>query len=258
MALIALLQMGMLDGETAKVRLARGLRLLSSLDRSVRMAVFPELWVTGFFEFDDYERQAEPLDGELALQFADAARSKRIWLHAGSIVERADHSRFNTSLLFDPEGRLTASYRKIHLFGYRSREAELLQQGVSPVVVPTELGMIGLATCYDLRFPEFFRCMLATGAEVFVVTSAWPFPRLEHWLVLARARAIENLAYVVACNAAGSQRGQTLLGNSLVVDPWGTPVARAGDAEQILYADLDLNRVHDWRDRFPSLHDRRL
>ncbi|HZU23006.1 MAG TPA: carbon-nitrogen family hydrolase [Terriglobales bacterium] len=258
MTKVALLQIAIRDDETNDQRLQRGLAMLRNLDRVVQLAILPELWTVGFFAFENYASSATPVPGTASEQLAAAARELKIWLHAGSIVERSNEGIHNTSLLFNPEGRLEARYRKIHLFGYESEEATLLKAGSAPQIAQTPLGAIGLSTCYDLRFPELYRAMSKEGAEIFLVASAWPYPRLEHWLVLNRARAIENLAYVVACNAAGRTRGRQLLGNSVVVDPWGVPIARAGGEEQVLYAQLDRELVHEVRSRFPALTDRRL
>lgn len=252
----ALLQIAIRD-ESHDQRLQRGLAMLRNLDRPVQLAILPELWTVGFFSFDQYAASASPIPGPLSEQLANTARKLKIWLHAGSIVERSAEDLHNTSLLFDPDGKLRATYRKLHLFGYESEEGKLLKPGDAPQVIKTPLGALGLSTCYDLRFPELYRLMSKDGAEIFLVTSAWPYPRLEHWLVLNRARAIENLAYVVACNASGQARGKTLLGNSVVVDPWGTPIARAGGDEQVLYASLDPELLRDVRSRFPALRDRR-
>lgn len=256
---IAIVQVEGRGAEPAAARLERGLQLLNTLDRPVGLAVFPELWTVGYFNFAQYATVAEPVPGPLTARFSEAARRAGTWLHAGSVIEcTPERILFNTSVLFDSQGQLRAVYRKIHLFGYQSEEKELLQPGVDPVVVSTRFGHIGLATCYDLRFPELFRILTARGAEAFVVVSAWPQDRLDHWLVLARARAVENLAYVIGCNMCGIVGNTRLAGHSLVVDPWGMPVAAAEDEEQVLHARVDWARVRDLRRRFPALADRRL
>ncbi len=256
---IALLQVAIHDGEDAEHRLQRGLSMLRNLEQPVQLAIFPELWTVGFFSFCRYAAGATRVPGPVTAELAATARELNIWLHAGSLVERsADGALHNTSLLFDPRGELRASYRKIHLFGYDSEESSLLRPGNAVTVLQTPFGCIGLSTCYDLRFPELYRQMLDQGAELFLVTSAWPHPRLEHWLVLNRARAIENLSYVVACNAAGETRGWRFLGNSLVVGPWGEEVARGGEEEQVVFARVNSGQVREVRNRFPALRDRRL
>ncbi|MBV8207742.1 MAG: carbon-nitrogen family hydrolase [Acidobacteria bacterium] len=233
--------------------------MLRSLITRVQLAILPELWTVGFFNFDQYQAVAETIPGPQSEALAAVAREKRMWLHAGSFIERTSEGTLhNSSLLFDPQGRLVSTYRKLHLFGHESDERSLLHPGEAPAIVATPFGIAGLSTCYDLRFPELYRILSRGGAEVFLVSSAWPCTRPEHWLVLNRARAIENLAFVVACNAAGETRGRRLLGSSLVVDPWGVVVARAGEGEEVLHARIDFGLARRVRQQFPALRDRRL
>jgi predicted amidohydrolase len=256
---VALLQLGYCPKESREERFERGLGLLRSLERCVQLAIFPELWAVGYFNFKEYERSSEPIPGPSSHRFSEAARAMGIWLHAGSIIEQSpEGALYNTSLLFAPDGDLYAAYRKMHLFGYDSEESRLLKPGNTPIAVSTPFGKLALTTCYDMRFPELYRRLIEHGVETFLVTAAWPYPRLEHWLILARARAIENLAYMICCNMSGYCQGLKLLGNSMIVDPWGTPIVRAGDEEQILYGRINLDYVREVRERFPALRNRRL
>mgnify|MGYP003847780571 CR=1 FL=1 len=125
-------------------------------------------------------------------------------------------------------------------------------------VVETPLGATGLATCYDLRFPELFRALTDGGASAFLLTSGWPTPRIEHWDILTRARAIENQAYVLACNESGTHGGVPIAGGSMVIDPQGEVLAEAGPGEEILSVGIDPARVAAWRGAFPALEDRRM
>lgn len=218
------------------------------------LVLLPELWATGYFAFDDYAATAQPLDGPLVATLAAAARAAGATLHAGSIVERDGDRIFNTSLLFGPDGTLRHTYRKVHLFGYGSREQELLTPGEKTA----GFGTLALSTCYDLRFPELFRAQVDAGAELFLVAAAWPAARLAHWQLLLRARALENQSWLLACNAAGSQGSVALAGRSAVVDPWGTVVAEAGDRAEVLTVDLDPELPARARAEFPALADRRL
>jgi predicted amidohydrolase len=188
-----------------------------------------------------------------------------VWLHAGSIVERAaapggsppgDGPLYNTSLVFAPDGTLHAVYRKIHRFGFDRGEAALMSAGEQIVTVRHPYGVLGLATCYDLRFPELFRLLLDAGAQLLVVPAGWPARRLAHWRLLARARAVESQAYVLACGTAGTHAGVEQAGHSMVVDPWGEVLAEAGPGEQVLTVDLDPARVAATRTDFPVLRDR--
>ena len=219
------------------------------------LVLLPELWATGYFAFDDYAATAQPLDGPLVREMGTAAARAGIVLHAGSMVELdADGRLFNTSLLFDRDGALVHTYRKVHLFGYGSREQELLTPGERV----RAHGQLALSTCYDLRFPELFRTQVDDGSQLFLVAAAWPLARLEHWQLLLRARALENQSFLLACNAAGHQGEVELAGRSAVVDPWGTVLAEAGAGSQTLTVDIDPELATRSRKEFPALADRRL
>ena len=251
---IASIQMTVGDEEKSK-RLERCEALLDRVKGS-DLVILPEIWNTGYFSFDRYAQEAEPLDGETARRMSAKAKEHGFYLHAGSFVEKKDGRLHNTSVLLDPEGRRMAAYRKIHLYGYGSKESQILSRGNEVVVVSTPLGKIGLATCYDLRFPELFRAMLDQGAELFLVTSGWPYPRLEHWIMLNRVRAIENSAFLASCNCVGINRGARFCGHSMIVDPWGVILASGGDEEGILRAEMDLGKVSAVRGEFPAVSDR--
>jgi len=222
--------------------------------RGADLVVLPELWPQGGFSYDRWETGAQPLGGAVVTAMRDAARDVAATLHMGSFVERDDTGRlFNTSVLIGPSGELLATYRKVHLFGFGEGEPKLMSPGDGVVVHDR----MGLATCYDLRFPELFRRLLDAGADVVLLVAAWPAKRVAHWSLLARARAVENQAFVVACNTAGTHAGVPMGGRSVVVDPWGEILAEAGTGEQVLSVDLDLGLVTRTRESFPVLADRR-
>ncbi len=257
MTRVALVQLEVSDDEAPAQRVDRVAALVAGLG-DVDLAVLPELWHVGAFDLDAAREHAEPLDGPIVTSMREAARSAGIWLHAGSFAELAHGHRYNTSVVIDPSGDVLATYRKQHLFGWEDGEPSVMTAGDALVVLPTPLGATGLATCYDLRFPELFRRLVDSGTETFLIASGWPMPRIEHWSILARARAIENQAWVVACNTAGTHHGVAMGGRSVVVDPRGTVVAEAGVDEEILYADVDPALTQQWRRDFPVLADRRL
>jgi len=237
--------------EERRARVAGLVRAQSGAD----LVVLPELWPQGGFAYDRWEEQAEPIDGPSRQVIAAAARDVGATVHMGSFVERDETGRlFNTSLLLGADGEVLTSYRKIHLFGFGEGEPKLMTPG-SEVVVHDRLG---LATCYDLRFPELFRALVDGGAAALVMASAWPAKRVAHWRLLVQARAVENQMYVVACNTAGEHAGVPMGGQSLVVDPWGVVLAEAGNGEEVLVVDLDLASVAATRSSFPVLADRRL
>uniref|UniRef100_A0AAU2V631 Carbon-nitrogen family hydrolase n=1 Tax=Streptomyces sp. NBC_00003 TaxID=2903608 RepID=A0AAU2V631_9ACTN len=225
--------------------------------RSSDLVVLPELWTVGAFAYELFADEAEKLDGTTAREMSEAARDAGIWLHAGSVPERgADGALYNTSLVFSPDGELAHSYRKIHRFGFDKGEAVLMGAGSALVTVPLPDLTLGLATCYDLRFPELFRGLVDAGAHAFVIPAGWPERRRAHWTLLARARAVENQAYVLACGTAGTHAGVEQAGHSIVVDPWGEVLAEAGPGEEILTVDLDPAKVAATREAFPALKDR--
>ncbi|MEE1929940.1 carbon-nitrogen family hydrolase [Streptomyces sp. TRM 70351] len=254
----SLIQLGVDPDEPVNARRSRAASLVRSLSGS-DLVVLPELWPVGAFAFERFAAEAEPVPGgPTAEVMSEAARDAGVWLHAGSVIERApDGALYNTSLLFAPDGTLAATYRKIHRFGFDRGEATLLSAGTSPVTAPAAGTTLGLATCYDLRFPELFRALTDAGAQLLVVPAGWPAARTGHWTLLARARAVENQCYVLACGTAGSHAGVPQAGRSAVLDPWGETLAEALDAtEQIVTADLDPARVAEVREQFPVLKDR--
>ncbi|RKS80480.1 putative amidohydrolase [Motilibacter peucedani] len=223
------------------------------------LVVLPELWAQGAWNAREWASSAEPLPGSVVPVLADAARAADAYLHCGSVVERADDGTlYNTAVLLGPDGATLATYRKVHRFGFDSGEAAVLGAGPGPVTAAVAGTVAGLATCYDLRFPELFRALVDLGAELVVMASSWPAARIGHWSTLARARAIEDQVWLVACNQTGTQRGVALGGRSVVVSPWGEVVAEADDTEQVLVADIDLSFVATTRAEFPVLRDRRL
>jgi predicted amidohydrolase len=229
------------------------------------LVVLPELWLHGAFDPEPWRTLAEPMHGPTAQLMREAAIDCGIVLHLGSIVEGTPDGKFyNTSLVFDAEGDLLAGYRKIHRFGFDQGEAAVMSPGEHLATFPLRdiddsvRTTVGLATCYDLRFPELYRGLLDAGAETVIQVASWPLARVDHWRTLLRARAIEDQFFVLAASAVGTQAGQQMAGHSMVVDPWGVVVAEADEAETILYADIDLSLVAATRSGFPVHPTRRL
>jgi predicted amidohydrolase len=232
--------------------------VLGLLDRAPASDRFllPELWTCGYFSFNRYKEDSETLEGSTVRVLKQKAKELKAYLFMGSIVEREGHDLYNTSLFLNPRGEVIARYRKIHLFGYQSEEKRLLKPGKEIVVVETPWGKVGLSTCYDLRFPEFFRKMLDEGAHFFLVASAWPRSRLEAWVLFNRSRAHENLTYLFSCNCVGVDQGHPYAGHSMVVDPLGRVVADGGEKESLLSVEVDMNLVDSVRREFSALEDR--
>jgi len=213
--------------------------------------------------------QAEAVPGPITEAMGALARRLGIYIVAGSILEKTEGEArpFNTTALIGPDGRLLGAYRKIHLFDIdipgrvTIRESSMRAPGDRPLCVSTDLGRIGLAICYDLRFPELFRALCDDGAEVVVMPSAFTRPTGQaHWETLIRARAIENQCFFLAPNQFGATaHGFDNYGNSLLVDPWGKVLARgADDGAEVLTAYLDGQELARVRRELPCLEHRRL
>jgi predicted amidohydrolase len=251
---VHVIQLSYGDDETLDERVERVAAMVRA-QQGADLVVLPELWPNGGFAYDRWEASAQPLDGAVVAALRAAARDLGARVHMGSLVERDETGRlFNTSVLLGIDGEVLTVYRKVHLFGFGEGEPKLMTPG--DVVVVHE--GLGLATCYDLRFPEQFRTLLDAGAEVVLLPAAWPAKRVAHWRLLAQARAVENQSYVVACNTAGEHSGVPMGGGSIVVDPWGSVLAEAGTDEEVLVVDLDPDLVARTRSSFPILADRRL
>lgn len=269
---VTIIQVAYGDSEPVAERIERVSALVSE-QRNTDLVVLPELWAHGGFAFSSWADRAETMDGLMVSSLRTVAKEIGVTVHAGSLIERADpgsvgsalgpqgRGLWNTSVLIGPNGDINAVYRKIHRFGFGAGETLLIEAGDTLVTAPLlgrdgrHLTTLGLATCYDLRFPEMFRRL--SNADVVVVPAAWPAPRLEHWRVLGRARAIENQCVIIQCNTAGSHAGQVMGGHSQAISPEGVVLAEAGDSEEVLTVDVDLEQVSGYRTSFPVLQDRR-
>lgn len=260
----SLIQIAVDEDESVESRRRRVAALVRE-QAGADLVVLPELWTTGAFAYEGFGAEAEPLEGPTHEAMAKAASDAGVWLHAGSIPERApsesgsaadEGALYNTSLVFSPSGDLVAAYRKIHRFGFDKGEAVLMGAGRELVTVRLPETTLGVATCYDLRFPELFRGLVDAGAETLVVPAGWPERRRAHWTLLAQARAVENQAFVLACGTAGTHAGVPQAGHSIVVDPWGEVLGEAGAGEEVLSVEFDPSKVGATREQFPALKDR--
>jgi len=253
---VALVQVASPDSETREERIDRVEAILRGIN-GAELIVLPELWSAGYFHFDEYQSLAETLAGPTVSMCSRVAAELGVYLHVGSIIEAGEDGRLsNTSILLGPDGKILHTYRKIHVFGYKSKEASLLTAGSSLPVVELPFGATTGITCYDLRFPGLWMELSTRGAEIVIVPAAWPAARREHWRLLTTARALEHQIFVIACNAAGSQEGVELGGHSRVVDPAGNVLAEAGAGESVLMVDIDPDQVRTVRTEFPVIGDR--
>lgn len=210
--------------------------------------------------------RSEDEDGVLAAVRA-AAAEKNIWVHLGSLaVRRGDGKLANRGFLIDDMGDIRARYDKLHMFdvdlptGESWRESNSYAAGAGAVLVDgTPVGRLGLAICYDMRFPALFERLAEEGADTISVPAAFTVPTGKaHWHVLLRARAIESQAFVVAAAQGGRHEdGRETFGHSLVVDPWGVVLLDQGDNEGLGFADIDLGRIDEVRAQVPALTHRR-
>lgn len=242
---------GRAKGETLR-------HILEQLDRAgeSKLILLPEVWPCGYFSFDRYRSDSEPIDGPTVGALREKAAELGCHVLMGSFIESDGPDLFNTTLLLNPRGEIIARYRKIHLFGYHSQENKLLKPGDEVVTAETPWGQAGITTCYDLRFPELYRRMVDRGAVMFLVVSAWPHARLEAWRLFNRARAHENLAYLFSCNCVGANEGTQYAGHSMLVDPMGNVIAEGGLEECFISAEIDMEMVESARREFPALADR--
>ena len=193
-------------------------------------------------------------------QLQECARDNKIWVHLGSIAVQHEEGKFaNRSLVISPDGAVKARYDKIHLFdvslasGESWRESSAYTAGTQPVIVHTPLGLMGLAICYDMRFPDLFSAYAKAGVGVLTLPSAFTVPTGEaHWHSLLRARAIESASFVIAAAQAGLHAdGRETYGHSLVVDPWGRVLLDMGSVPGLAFVDLDLTQIVAVRDQIP-------
>lgn len=230
-------------------------------EHGAELVVFPE---TVEYIGADIAGHACLVPGPVTERFAGMAKRNRVWLYAGSITEKQAGKPCNLSLVFGPDGRLEAGYRKLHLFdvdvedGPAYRESDTIAAGKELVIARTELGALGMSICYDLRFPRMYQKMAEQGAEVLVVPANFTDDTgRAHWETLLRARAIENTCYVLACCQCGEKKAFRAHGHSMAIDPWGRVLAEAGEQPEILYVDLDPGLLASCRRQIPSLKNQR-
>ena len=266
MTMIAVLQMtGGIDPGANADALARAVS--DAKAGGAAMLFTPEL--SGFVD-QDFARAATKVvaeeDDVALLRVRAVAANAGLWVHLGSlIVQRPDGRWANRGYVIDDTGTIRARYDKLHLFdvdlptGERWRESAIYAPGESANLVQTPAGMLGLAICYDMRFPDLFRALSDAGAELLSIPAAFTRPTgAAHWHVLLRARAIEAGAWVVAAGqAAVHEDGRATWGHSLVIDPWGEVVLDMGEAAGLGFAEIDMRRTTDVRARVPVLNHRR-
>jgi len=220
--------------------------------QGAKLAVLPEMWSCGY----DYRNLAAlAKETPRVLQELQNECRKLDLVTIGSLPELADGTIYNTAYVID-RGEIVGSYRKLHLFS-TMREDQFLGSGNHSLVVDTSVGRLGVAICYDLRFPEMFRKLALEGAEIVCIPAEWPKPRQEHWKTLLRARAIENQLFVIAANCCGKQGKLDFFGLSQLISPLGNVLQLAAEENTELVATFDFAEMEDYRKKINILNDRR-
>ena len=266
---VAAIQMA--SGPNVRANFTEAGRLISrAVDAGADLLVLPENFaIMGLQEEDKVKVRETYGQGLIQDYLAEQARQHGIWIVGGTVPLTAKDSQHIRAacLLFDDKGEIKARYDKVHLFDVNMPESQEIydestttEPGDSATVVETPFGRLGLAVCYDLRFPELFRRMSDEGAELFAIPSAFTaLTGRAHWEVLVRARAIENLCYVIAAAQGGYHvNGRETHGDSMIVDPWGSVLDRLPRGSGFVISELDIDKVRNTRRNFPVLKHRKI
>ena len=269
MSVVACVQMA--SGPNVGANLLEAERLIQeAVSQQAQLVVLPENFaLMGNTEIDKVAIRETPGDGSIQSFLAEQAARHGIWLVGGTIplVASTENKVRAACLVFDAQGKQVTRYDKIHLFDVelvdsdeQYTESDTIEPGDEVVVIDSPFGRMGVAVCYDLRFPELFRQQLEAGMEILVLPSAFTaITGRAHWEVLVRARAIENLCYVIAPDQGGYHlSGRETYGHSMIVDPWGTVMNSLARGPGVVCADIDLDRLQTARRNFPTIEHRRL
>jgi len=252
---IAIVQLRTDEGSQVENQFRQALDVLGRVEQC-DMIVLPELWLQGAFGSGSEQSSPLELPNDYLNFLIDWAKNRKTWVCSGSFLTMTNAGGItNTCFMINPNGIILSSYSKRHLFGHGSNEAQRLVPGINRAELDTRFGKVGFAICYDLRFPEHFRNSVAIP-EIFLIPSAWPENRIQHFLKLAVGRAVENQCYIIACNGIGKQGDIVLGGNSLVVDYEGITQLRLSNEEEIGYCILNLDKLRVAREEFAVLNDR--
>jgi predicted amidohydrolase len=259
---IALCQLPVSSDPDVNLRRVRD-ALAEAAAGGAEFAVLPEGMMIRFGT--DLRAAAEPLDGPFCAGLAEAAKETGVALVAGVFEPAPDGRVYNTAVVLDGDGRLVASYRKLHLFdAFDQRESDLVAPGSSVVVAPLAGATVGVQICYDIRFPELTRALAVGGAALVTVSAAWQAGlfKEEHWVTLLRARAIENTVWIAAVGQVPDPdekptRAATGVGRSMLIDPLGVVRADLGPAPGVAVINADMSAVDSVRETLPSLANRR-
>lgn len=235
-----------------------------------KLIVLPEMFAIMGLSSHDKVKVKEPFgNGKIQSFLSDQAKNNKIWIVGGTIpIECENENKVKAaSLLFNDKGECVTRYDKIHLFDVTIsknevyKESETTDPGNELIVQETPFGKLGLSVCYDIRFPELFRCLFNKGAEIIVIPSAFTVKTGgAHWELLARTRAVENFCYTIgACQGGTHTSGRKTYGNSIIVSPWGDTISKMDNTnEGIIYATIDLEKVYEARKSIPIIDHQKI
>ncbi len=218
--------------------------------------VLPETWNTGFAPGKIDVSLADENGMRTKVVFSALARELQVNIVAGSVANRRDGKQYNTAFVFDRAGDCVANYDKTHLFSPMG-EDKAFEAGDMLARFQLDGVDCALIICYDVRFPELTRTLALPGLDLLFIVSQWPEKRINHFSVLSQARAIENQMFVATCNSCGEAFGTQFGGHSSIIDPWGTVLAEAGEAETTMTAEINLSVLREIRNTIPVFTDRR-
>lgn len=269
MSVVAAIQMA--SGPNVKANLEEAEKLIkTAVQQEAELVVLPENFaIMGMSEVDKVAIAEKAGEGAIQQFLSQQANKHGIWIVGGTVPIEASAAGkvYSASQLYNDSGEMVARYDKLHLFDVMLEdsnesynESETIESGNDVVVVDTPFGKLGMAICYDLRFPELFRAMADAGMEICVLPSAFTnLTGRAHWESLLRARAIENLCYMIAPDQGGYHKnGRETYGDSMIVDPWGVVLNRLPHGTGVVVSDVDLEKLRKTRQNFPALKHKRL
>lgn len=260
---LALIQMHVTNDKAQNLDQAEKLIKKAATEKA-DIVVLPEMFNTPY-QNEYFPQFAEVCPGETTDRLSKIAKENKIYLVGGSIPEREGEKLFNASFIFDKNGHIIGRHRKMHLFdidivnGIRFKESDTLSAGNEVTVCDTEFGKIGIAICFDMRFPELMRLMVDDGAKLIIVPAAFNMVTgPAHWHMTAKMRAVDNQVYFcIASPARNEQASYVAYGHSIVCGPWGNIVAELDEKENVLITEIDLTEVDKYREQLPLLKARR-
>lgn len=260
---LALCQINVIDDKKANIKKAMEMIAISA-QNGANIVVLPEMFNCPY-DNSKFKEYAETRDKSQTLDaISKSAKENNVTIVAGSIPELDNNELFNSCFIFDNDGEIIGNYRKMHLFDIdteeiRFKESDVLNAGNMIEVFDTKFARIGVAICYDMRFPELIRIMTLKDSDLIIIPGAFNMTTgPAHWELLIRSRAVDNQLFVAAASPARNENlSYVAYGNSMIVDPWGNICSRAGEKEEIIYADINRDKIQKVRRELPLIKNRR-